>query len=144
MKNALQTLSRIEKFNINEQRKILVALQEQQDEIIALLKNLNHQFELDKECQRQNQLMGDFGAYVKKYLETKEDYQNQIASLEDKIEQVRDIIADMYKEQKTYEIIDENRQKRAQKEEDLKLQKQLDEIGTNSYIKHHEETEQGE
>ena len=144
MKNSLQTLSRIEKFNINEQRKILVALQEQQDEIITLLKKLNHQFELDKECQRQNQLMGDFGAYVKKYLETKDSYETQIATLEQKITQVRDIIADMFKEQKTYEIIDENRQKRAQKEEDLKLQKQLDEIGTNSYIKHHEETSQGE
>ena len=50
----------------------------------------------------------------------------------------------MFKEQKTYEIIDENRQKRARHEEDLKLQKQLDEIGTNSYIKHHEETDMGE
>ncbi|MBR1604914.1 MAG: flagellar FliJ family protein [Alphaproteobacteria bacterium] len=144
MKNALQILGRIEKFNINEQRKILVALQEQQDIIISKLSALNQQFELDKECQRQNQLVGDFGAYVKKYLETKESYEAQIASLEQQIEQVRDIIADMYKEQKTYEIIDENRQKRAQHEEDLKLQKQLDEIGTNSYIKHHEEIDTGE
>ena len=144
MKNALQILGRIEKFNINEQRKILVALQEQQDIIISKLSALNQQFELDKECQRQNQLVGDFGAYVKKYLETKESYEAQIASLEQQIEQVRDIIADMYKEQKTFEIIDENRQKRAQHEEDLKLQKQLDEIGTNSYIKHHEEIDTGE
>ena len=144
MKNALQILGRIEKFNINEQRKILVALQEQQDIIISKLSALNQQFELDKECQRQNQLVGDFGAYVKKYLETKESYEAQIASLEQQIEQVCDIIADMYKEQKTYEIIDENRQKRAQHEEDLKLQKQLDEIGTNSYIKHHEEIDTGE
>lgn len=144
MKNALATLSRIEKFNINEQRKILVALQEQQDEIIARLQNLNTQFEKDKECQRQNQLMGDFGAYVKKYLETKENFENRIAALEQQIEQVRNLIADMFKEQKTYEIIDENRQKRARHEEDLKLQKQLDEIGTNSYIKHHEETDKGE
>jgi len=141
MKNALQILGRIEKFNINEQRKILVALQEQQDGIIALLKKLDRQFELDKECQRQNQLIGDFGAYVKKYLETREMYQTQIAELERQIEQVRGIIADMFKEQKTYEIIDENRQKRVQHEEDLKLQKQLDEIGTNSYIKHHQTTE---
>ena len=144
MKNALQILDRIEKFNINEQRKILVALQEQQDIVIAQLTALNQQFELDKECQRQNQLIGDFGAYVKKYLETKENYEGQIEALEQQIEQVRDIIAEMFKEQKTYEIIDENRQKRAQHEEDLKLQKQLDEIGTNSYIKHHEENDTGE
>ena len=50
----------------------------------------------------------------------------------------------MYKEQKTYEIIDENRQRRLQQEEDLKLQKQLDEIGTNNYIKTHKENNKGE
>ena len=144
MKSPLQTLSRIEKFNINEQRKILVALQEKQEEITNLLNNLNIQFEKDKECQREFQLIGDFGAYVKKYLETKENYENQIQALENEIEKVRDIITEMYKEQKTYEIIDENRQKRLQQEEDLKLQKQLDEIGTNNYIKIHKETNQGE
>lgn len=144
MKNALDTLSRIEKFNINEQRKILVALQEQQDAIIATLENLNLQFEQEKEFNRQNGLIGDFGAYVKRYLEKKEELENNIAELENQIENVREIIADMYKEQKTFEIIDDNRKKRAQHEEDLKLQKQLDEIGTNNYIKHHEETEQGE
>ena len=144
MKSPLQTLSRIEKFNINEQRKILVALQEKQEEITNLLNNLNIQFEKDKECQREFQLIGDFGAYVKKYLETKENYENQIQALENEIEKVRDIITEMYKEQKTYEIIDENRQKHLQQEEDLKLQKQLDEIGTNNYIKIHKETNQGE
>jgi len=144
MTEALVTLSRIEKFNINEQRKILIALQEKQEEIITNLNKLNHQFELDKECQRQNQMVGDFGAYVKKYLETKQDYENQIAALEAEIENVRDIITDMFKQQKTYEIIDENRKARARHEEDLKLQKQLDEIGTNSYIKHQEENNQGE
>lgn len=144
MKSPLQTLSRIEKFNINEQRKILVALQEKQEEITNLLNNLNLQFEKDKECQREFQLIGDFGAYVKKYLETKENYENQIQTLENEIEKVRDIITEMYKEQKTYEIIDENRQRRLQQEEDLKLQKQLDEIGTNNYIKTHKENNQGE
>ena len=140
MKNSLQTLSRIEKFNINEQRKILVALQEQQDAVILKLDNLNIQFEQEKEFNRQHNLIGDFGAYVKRYLEQKEQLENHIAELEAEIEKVRGIIADMYKEQKTFEIIDDNRQKRAQHEEDLKLQKQLDEIGTNNYIKHHDQT----
>ena len=140
MKNSLQTLSRIEKFNINEQRKILVALQEQQDAVILKLDNLNIQFEQEKEFNRQHNLIGDFGAYVKRYLEQKEQLENHIEELEAEIEKVRGIIADMYKEQKTFEIIDDNRQKRAQHEEDLKLQKQLDEIGTNNYIKHHDQT----
>ena len=140
MKNALNTLGRIEKFNINEQRKILVALRERRDAEIEKLENLNFQFEQEKEFNRQHQLVGNFGAYIKKYLADKEIIENHITELEQEIENVRNIIADMYKEQKTYEIIDDNRKKRIQHEEDLKLQKQLDEIGTNNYIKHHEET----
>lgn len=144
MKNALTTLSRIEKFNINEQRKILIALLDEQEALQLRLDNLNLRFEQEKEFHRHNQLIGDFGAYTKKYLADKEELETQIQSLEDQITHIRDIIADMFKEQKTYEIIDKNRQEKAQHEEDLKIQKQLDEIGTNSYIKKHTEQKQGE
>ena len=144
MKNSLKTLSRIEKFNINEQRKILVAYQEQQDKIKQQLEHLNYQFEQEKEFHRQNEMIGDFGAYLKHYLEQKENLLNQIEQLEQQINIVRDKISDMFKEQKTYEIVDENRQRRAASEEEAKFQKQLDEIGTNAYIKHHETDNQGE
>ena len=46
-------------------------------------------------------------------------------------------MADMFKEQKTYEIVDDQRTKRAAKEEEQKMQKVLDEIGTNSFLKNH-------
>ena len=139
MKNALATLSRIEKFNINEQRRILVSLLDQQESFQLELDNLNLRFEQEKEFHRHNELVGDFGAYLKKYLADKEELENQIQSLEQQIEQVRNIISEMFKEQKTYEIIDKNHQEKAQKEEDLKIRKQLDEIGTNSYIKQHQD-----
>jgi len=139
MKNSLKTLSRIEKFNINEQRKILVFLQEQQDKIKLALDNLNLQYEQEKQFQRQNQMIGDFGAYTKRYLTQKEEFENQITELENQISNVRDKISDMYKEQKTYEIIDENRTKQEEKELTEKEQKLLDEIGTNTYIKHHKQ-----
>jgi len=144
MKNALKTLSRIEKFNINEQRKLLVFFQEQQDQLKIKLNNLNNQYEQEKAFQRQNQMVGDFGAYTKRYLEQKEELEYQISELEIQISSVRDKISDMFKEQKTYDIIDENRKQRAQHEEEIKIQKQLDEIGTNAYIKHHEEQQSGE
>ncbi len=56
-------------------------------------------------------------------------------TLQVEIEKVKDQISEMYKEQKTYDIVEENRKKAKQKEEDDKEQKSLDEIGTNKYIK---------
>ena len=49
--------------------------------------------------------------------------------------EIRDVIAEMFKEQKTFEIVDERRHQREQKELDAREQKMLDEIGTNACIK---------
>lgn len=137
MKSALKTLTRIQKFQIDEQRKILSELQEKQDILQAQLEQLNRDFEQEKEFARNNAEVGDFGAYVKRYMQQRENLEMQIAVLEKKIEHERDVMADMFKEQKTYEIVDDQRTKRAAKEEEQKMQKVLDEIGTNSFLKNH-------
>ena len=137
MKSALKTLTRIQKFQIDEQRKILSKLQEKQDILQAQLEQLNRDFEQEKEFARNNAGVGDFGAYVKRYMQQRENLEMQVAVLEKKIEHERDVMADMFKEQKTYEIVDDQRTKRAAKEEEQKMQKVLDEIGTNSFLKNH-------
>ena len=137
MKSALKTLTRIQKFQIDEQRKILSELQEKQDILQAQLEQLNRDFEQEKEFARNNAGVGDFGAYVKRYMQQRENLEMQIAVLEKKIEHERDVMADMFKEQKTYEIVDDQRTKRAAKEEEQKMQKVLDEIGTTSFLKNH-------
>lgn len=137
MKSALKTLTRIQKFQIDEQRKILSELQEKQDILQAQLEQLNRDFEQEKEFARNNAGVGDFGAYVKRYMQQRENLEMQIAVLEKKIEHERDVMADMFKEQKTYEIVDDQRTKRAAKEEEQKMQKVLDEIGTNSFLKNY-------
>lgn len=139
MKNSLQTLSRIQKFNIDEHRKILADLINRQDVFKAQLEQLAKSFEAEKEFARSNFGMGDFGAYVKRYMQQREKLEMQIAALEQQIEQERDLIADMFKEQKTYEIVDQRRADRMQKEEEQKAQKVLDEIGTNAYIKNNKQ-----
>ena len=137
MKSALKTLTRIQKFQIDEQRMIVSELQEKQDILQAQLEQLNRDFGQVKEFARNNAGVGDFGAYVKRYMQQRENLEMQIAVLEKKIEHERDVMADMFKEQKTYEIVDDQRTKRAAKEEEQKMQKVLDEIGTNSFLENH-------
>ena len=84
-------------------------------------------------------MAADFGAYVKRYLKIRESLENQLAAIRKKIEEVRDIIAEMFKEQKTYEIVDRRRKEAEEKELSDKEQKMLDEIGTNAYIKKHKD-----
>lgn len=135
MKNSLQVLNRIQKFNIDEQRKILTDLLNRQDILTAQLAQLNQSFEEEKEFARNNSGVGDFGSYVKRYMQQRENLESQLSVLEAQIAQVRDVIADMFKEQKTFEIVDKRRTERKEKKEEENMQKTLDEIGTNTYIK---------
>lgn len=135
MKTSLQTLQRIQKFNIDEQRKILADLQSREEQLQNNLNKLNAEYERELDFASKNPGVGDFGAYTQRYLQYREAFEAQLAALRTEIEKVRDKISDMFKEQKTYEIVDTNRQKRREKEEAAKDQKTLDEIGTNAYIK---------
>ncbi len=135
MKNSLKTLTRIQKFNIDEQRKLLTEQLTREEELIKALADLNWQFEQEKEFSRSHSGLGDFGLYVKKYMAARDDLETRINAVRQKIAAIREVIADLFKEQKTYEIVDDNRRRAAQKEIDAKEQKMLDEIGTNTYIK---------
>ena len=85
------------------------SLQHQISELIA-------KYEQEKEFVMQNPGICDFGAYTKQYLENRKMLEKQLKDIQIKIEQIRDIMADMFKEQKTYKIVDENRRRRKQKE----------------------------
>lgn len=135
MKSSLQTLTRIQKFQIDEQRKILNDYLSKEEKILKDLKRMFLEYEHEKDFARDQGYVGDFGAYTKRWLQYKAALEQALEDVRAKIAEIRDIISDMFKEQKTYEIVDRNRAEREIKEEDLKDQKLLDEIGTNAYIK---------
>lgn len=137
MKNSLRTLSRIQKFQIDEQRKLLNEQLEKEEQLEKQLADMAAELEREKAFAGENPQVGDFGSYMKRHIERREKLENMLAGVRRRIEEIRDVISDMFKERKTYEIVDRNRQERALKEEEGKMQKTLDEIGTNNYIKHH-------
>ena len=137
MAQSLQTLSRIQKFKIDEQRKILVEFQNQEENLQKKLNDLICKYENEKKIYSEMAIQADFGTYTKHYLQTKAELEYQLNIIRKKIEEIRDIIADMFKEQKTFEIVEQHRQEQKNKELADKEQKALDEIGTNTYIKNH-------
>lgn len=138
MGKALKTLDRVKKWEIDEQRKILAEFLEAETTIEKALEKRNNDFEDEKKFYAENPGLGDFGAYTKKYLREKEMLEQMLFDTRKKIEKLQDIIAEMFKEKKTFSIIDENRTKRELDKEALEEQKFLDEIGTNNYIKNQE------
>ena len=80
-------------------------------------------------------LCSNFSLYTKKYLKIRAQTEIKLNQIRKRIEEIRDIIADMFKEQKTFEIIDTNRKNLQLKDLAEKEKKLLDEVATNTYIK---------
>jgi flagellar export protein FliJ len=138
MKDSLKVLERVKKFEIDEQRRVLMQKLEHEENLQKSRKNLIEEYESEKEFVSQNPTLCDFGAYTDQYLKKRRALEKQISDVQAEIEQIRDIMAAMFKEQKTFEIITRNRKKRKDKEAAEQEQKLLDEVGTNAYIKNHQ------
>ena len=139
MKDALKTLERVKKFEIDEQRRVLLQKLAKEENLQTTLKKLIETYESEKEFMMQNPTLCDFGAYTEQYLKKRRAIEADIAALQAEIDKIRDVMADMFKEQKTFEIVTKNRHKRKMKELAEQEQKLLDEVGTNTYIKKHQQ-----
>lgn len=137
MAKSLKTLTRIQKFKIDEQRKILLEYQLKEDDLVSQLAKLAAELELERKFSSEQNDLTNFGVYVKRCIEKREQFEHHLNVIRAKIDEIQEVIADLFKEQKTYEIVDERRINEANKEMEAQDQKMLDEIGTNSYIKKH-------
>lgn len=137
MNKSLKTLSRIQKFQIDEQRKLMAEKLQEEAAVMDNIRQMDRRFEEEKLFAAQNPAVADFGAYTKRYLELRRAEEEHLQQVRQEIELIRDKISDMFKEQKTFEIVDRQRAAAERKETEQKDQKMLDEIGTNAYIKKH-------
>ena len=111
MKDSLKILDRIKKFELDEQRRLLKVELDKEENLQELLKKLIEDFEIEKEFAKQNPMLCDFGIYVDQHIKKRRFLEDEILKVQQKIDQIRDVMADLFKEQKTFEIVGQNRQK---------------------------------
>ncbi len=134
MKNTLKTLVKIQKFKIDEQRKILLPLLEEEQQIIEKQNALEKECAKEKSFAKNPAYTADFGVYLKRYKQTKKQLQEDLELVRLKIDTIKNLITEEFKTQKTYEIIHENRQQEEIDEINSKEAKTLDELQNNAYI----------
>lgn len=139
----LKTLIRLSKFNVDECRRTLTALQNREDQIIAEI----HAGELRlKEEQRlaAQDAAGIgylYGAYHQAWTHTRDMMLQALAAVRGEIEVAREELAEAFRQQKTYEVTQANREKRDREEADRKEQVFLDEVGSNIHRRKEQESE---
>lgn len=127
----LKTLVRLSRFDVDEKRRVLVELQAREDQILEDIRQ--HGIRLKEE---QQLAAGDatgigylYGSYHQQWMAQREHHQIALMAARHMIEQARDALAESYRQLKTYEITQKERERKEREDANRKEQAFLDELG---------------
>ena len=137
---ALKTLIRVHRFELDEKQRKLGNLLRFEASLENRKKLLAKRFKEEEEAAKTDQTAAlTFGAYVDWHIEENKRVDRALEDARREIEAMRDEIRDAFREIKTLEIAQENREKKEQAEENRKMNATLDEIGLTLYRRNQEE-----
>lgn len=107
----LETLIKMHKFYVDEQRRVLGVKQAEADAIMMAIATLQANLEMEKERAAQTEepeVLFSIGIYIKEQLKKNERLQLDLSAKEAEVAVERDKLSAMFEELKRYEIAQEN------------------------------------
>ena len=135
MAKGLKGVIRLRNWDVDEKRRILRQLHEREDQILDFMRQLEEQVKAEAELARRDSTGAGFtfGAYAQWARKQRQDLETVLAHVRVEIGQAQDAVAEAFKELKTFEIAQANREAAAKAEQDRKTQIMLDDIGQESH-----------
>ena len=130
----LQTLIKLQKSLVDEQRQHLAKLQE----IVDAIANAIAQVEIEKTreqlaAENNPEAQATYGAFLKQITAKARNLENERQAAAHAVELARAKLSELFEEQKRYEIADAARAEAEAKEEQRRIRIALDEVGSISY-----------
>lgn len=127
----LKTLIRLSKFNVDEKRRVLTQLQAREEHVIEEIRKGEEQLKHEQQLAAEDSTGVGFayGAYHQAWMKKRDLMHQALAAVRAEIEKAREELAEAFRELKTYEVTQANREKREREEADRKEQIFLDEVG---------------
>lgn len=137
----LKTLIRLAKFEVDEKRRVLTALQNQEERVIADIAQSEVTLRKEQELAKSDALGVGFiyGAYHRSWMAQRQALFARLSTIRAEIEKARDDLAEAFRTLKTYEVTQANREKREREELERKEQIFLDEVGMTQYLRKNKE-----
>lgn len=133
---SLATLIKLQKSHVDEQRILLAALQDQLAKIKDSIRHLRREREEQKKLLEKKPEMGlTYGEYIKASGEKERALEKKKRTAEIAVSIALDKLAELFEEQKRYEIAQEARLEAKRKEERRKETHFLDEVGSVSFVR---------
>lgn len=126
----IDTLIRLYKFQLDEQRRALLALQTQLDRLIEARARLDQELLDEQQTVKNTHEMGiTYHGYSKRFIKRREELDASIATQKIEIEKAELLVQMAFQELKKYEITAENQAKAEKYKRDQKAQAAMDEAG---------------
>ena len=132
---SIQTLIKLQQRQLDEKRRVLKQLLEQ-EEALKTKKEAFKKSIIDERIRALEDVQTAYtlAAFIKMTEQNIELVSVQIIRTQQQVEEVRNEIAEIFRELKRYEIYDEMKEAETKVKEDLREQKEMDEMGLRSFV----------
>ena len=130
---SLQTLIKLQKMLVDEQRQHLSTLQDHLERIEQIITQLEINKAREQVAAQDNEARTTYGAYLQQMIGQGRDLEKERQTAAMAVKIAQDKLAELFEEQKRYEIAEAQRIEKANSEERRRETIELDEVGSVAY-----------
>lgn len=138
MAKSLTGIIRLHKWQVDEKRRQITELEVMKEELVSKLEKLIADLAREQEdLSKSNVVNINYANYASSVMSRRENLEASITEINVSIENMKDELADAFKELKKYEIVEQRSVEREKEEQKKREQERLDEISLNLYRTSH-------
>ncbi len=125
---------RLHKWQLDERRRNLVELEKMREELVGKMRSLRDELAAEQKKVAEAPIVSiTYGGYAQQVMARRENINNSITEIDVSIEEMKDQVADAFKELKKYEIVEQREREREVSERNQRQQNDLDELALNMH-----------
>lgn len=132
MGKSLSGMIRLHKWQLDEQRRNLVELEKMRDDLLKKFTDLEEELAQEQDRVANSAMINiSYAAYATVVMERRENLEKSLAEIKVSVEDMKDQVAESFKELKKYEVVEQREFDRQQAEFNRRQQADLDELSIN-------------
>ena len=132
--SVIEKLIRFHKFELDEKRRVLRDLEEQEASVQQVIDSLDQEIQSEQSFSRgQVDFAPYYGGYASRNKSQREALEDELAKAHEQVETARDIVSQAFEELKKYEITKDQQDHREYLEQERQNQIELDEVALTAH-----------
>ena len=132
--NVIEKLIRFHKFDLDEKRRVLRDLEEQEASVQQAIDSLDQEIQSEQSFSRsQADFAPYYGGYASRNKSQRETLEGELAKAHEQVETARDVVSQAFEELKKYEITKDQQDHREYLEQERQNQIELDEVALTAH-----------